>query len=282
MAVVVYADGVWYDHNVALTGPMDHAFWLSSVVFDGARAFGGHAPDLDLHCRRLVNSARAMRITPTLTAEEIEGLCREGIRRFPKAAELYVRPMFYCVGGFIVPEADSTRFCLAVYDMPLPAPAGFSACVSKYRRPRPDQAPTDAKASCLYPNSTRANFEARERGFDNAIMLDADGNVAEFTTANLWIAKNGTAITPKANGMLLAGVTRGRVAALLREAGIAVEERTVTLADVFAADEVFCTGNYSKVVPVTRVEDKHYQPGPVGARARELYFAYARATPPVL
>ena len=143
--------------------------------------------------------------------------------------------------------------------------------------PTPDSAPTDAKASCLYPNAGRALFEAKEKGFDNAIMLDANGNVAEYATSNLFIAKNGVAATPIANGTFLNGITRQRVVKLLREAGVATEERTVTVKDVMEADEVFSTGNYAKVLPVTRVEDRHLQPGPVYKRARELYFQYALA-----
>ena len=135
--------------------------------------------------------------------------------------------------------------------------------------------PTDAKASCLYPNAGRAIFEAKEKGFDNAIVLDANGNVAEYATSNLWIAKDGVAATPIANGTFLNGITRQRVVKLLREAGVPTEERTVTVQDVMDADEVFSTGNYAKVLPVTRVENRSLQPGPVYKRARELYWDYA-------
>lgn len=272
-----YIAGQWHDDNPSLMRASTHAAWLGSVVFDGARAFQGVAPDLDMHCERAVRSALSLGLKPTKTAAEIEALCWDGIRKFPAGAELYVRPMFYAEQGFVAPDPSSTVFCLVLTEAPLPPGNGFSAHVSRFRRPTPDSAPTDAKASCLYPNAGRALFEAKEKGFDNAIMCDANGNVAEYATSNLFIAKNGVAATPIANGTFLNGITRQRVVKLLREAGIPTEERTVTVRDVMEADEVFSTGNYAKVLPVTRVEDRHLQPGPVYKRARELYFQYALA-----
>lgn len=271
----VYLDGAWRDDNPPLMFASTHAGWLGSVVFDGARAFDGVAPDLDMHCQRAVRSANSLGLKPMLSAGEIEELCWDGIRRFPAGAELYIRPMFYAESGFVEPLPDSTRFALVLTEAPLPPPNGFSACISRFRRPLPDTAPTDAKASCLYPNAGRAIFEARGRGFDNAIMLDPIGNVAEFATANLWIVKDGVASTPAPNGTFLNGITRQRVVKLLRAAGVETQERTVTVTDVMDADEVFSTGNYAKVQPVTRVESRDLQPGPIYLRARKLYWDYA-------
>lgn len=270
-----YIGGQWRDDNPSLMTASTHAAWLGSVVFDGARAFQGVAPDLDMHCQRAIRSAISLGLKPMLTAGEIEALSWDGIRKFPAGAELYIRPMFYAEQGFVAPDPSSTVFALVLTEAPLPPANGFSACVSRFRRPTPDSAPTDAKASCLYPNAGRAIFEAKEKGFDNAIMCDANGNVAEYATSNLWIAKNGVAATPIANGTFLNGITRQRVVKLLREAGVPTEERTVTVQDVMDADEVFSTGNYAKVLPVTRVENRSLQPGPVYKRARELYWDYA-------
>jgi branched-chain amino acid aminotransferase len=272
---LTYIDGTWREGNPPLLGPLTHATWLSSIVFDGARAFEGVAPDLDKHCQRVVASAKSLGLAPMLSAGEIEELAREGIRRFPHGSELYIRPFFFAEEGFILPLPESTRFALTLYEVPMPKPNGFSACISSYRRPAPDQAPTDAKASCLYPNSARALREALGKGFDNAIVLDPSGNVAEFTTSNLFIVKGGVAITPIPNGTFLAGVTRARVMQLLRETGVPVQERVVRREDVLEADEVFSAGNYGKVLPVTRVEKRDLQPGPVYRRAREMYWEWA-------
>jgi branched-chain amino acid aminotransferase len=279
MAAIFWHDGRWYDEQPKLLGPMDHAMWMASVAFDGARAFDGLAPDLDRHCERLIDSTRKMLLEPTLSAGEVEELCRDAIRRLPRGEPLYVRPMFYATRGFVTPEADSTEFALAVYGAPMPEPRGMSVCFSSYRRPARDAAPTDAKASCLYPNMQRALVEAAARGCDSAITFDANGNVAELATANLWIARDGVAMTPACNGTFLNGITRQRVLQLLRDAGTPALETTLTREDVLDADEVFSTGNYGKVLPITRVEHRHYQIGHIYQEARTLYFAFARSQP---
>jgi branched-chain amino acid aminotransferase len=162
-------------------------------------------------------------------------------------------------------------------DSPLPQPNGFSACLSSFRRPGPEVAPTEAKAACHYTNSGRAEREAKGKGFENAVMLDPIGNVAEFATANLFMAKDGVVHTPAPNRTFLNGITRQRVIKLLRRAGLDVHERSLTFQDVLDADEVFSTGNYGKVMPATRIEQRHLQPGPVYAKARELYWEFAHA-----
>jgi branched-chain amino acid aminotransferase len=279
MAGVFWYGGNWTTEEPKLTGPMDHAFWLGSVVFDGGRSIKGVAPDLDRHAARCVASAKAMLMKPTMTAQQIEELCREGIRRMGPEAVLYVRPMFFVRKGLGAarPDADSTDFCLAIYDSPLPGFAGFSATLAPFRRPAPDQAPTDAKASALYPNGARATGWAVERGFDNAVLCDANGNVAEFASANLMFAKDGVVVTPIPNGTFLNGITRQRVLTLLREAGVPVQERSVRPEELEAADEIFSTGNYAKVQPCTNYNGRALQPGPLARQAYQLYFAWAEA-----
>jgi branched-chain amino acid aminotransferase len=277
MAAIFWHDGRWYeDEQPKLLGPMDHAMWMASLAFDGARGFDGCAPDLDRHCARLIDSTRKMLLEPTMTAEEIEALCRHALRKLPPDVPTYIRPMFYAMRGFVTPEPESTDFALAVYASPMPEPKGMACCFSSYRRPARDAAPTDAKASCLYPNMQRALVEAASRGFDNAITFDAAANVAELATANLWIARDGVAMTPVCNGTFLNGITRQRVIQLLRDDGIEAIETTLTRQDILDADEVFSTGNYGKVLPITRVEERHYQAGRVYQKARALYLEFAK------
>jgi branched-chain amino acid aminotransferase len=275
MDAITYLDGKWIEGNPPLYGVRDHATWLASVVFDGARTFEGVSPDLDLHCHRVVNSAKALGLNPGLTGAEILELAREGIAKFPNLSELYIRPLFWAESGWVDPDPTTTRFSLLIYLSPMTDPIGFSACLSTRRRPAPDMAPTDAKAACLYPNSARALREAAERGFQNAVMRDPIGNIAEFATSNLFFAKDGIVHTPAPNGTFLAGITRLRVIALLRENGVAVRERSVGVEEIRTADEIFCTGNQGKVLPTIRYEDKDLQPGPFYKRARELYWDYA-------
>ncbi len=278
MDFVVWHDGRWYDNEQPkLLGPLDHGMSMASVVFDGARGFDGLAPDLDLHCQRVVQSAERMLLRPTKTSEEIEALCREALTRLPRGMVTYIRPMFYAMEGFVLPVSESTEFTLTVFQLPWPGKDGMRCCFSSYRRPARDMAPTDAKASCVYPNMQRALREANQRGFDNGITLDPSGNVAELCTANLWIVKDGIAKTPAANGTFLSGITRQRVIDLLRRDGVEVAETILTPREILDADEIFSTGNYGKVMAISQVEDKMFQTGPIARRARDLYFDFAQS-----
>jgi branched-chain amino acid aminotransferase len=277
-AALHYIDGQWLPDNPPIMGPLTNGAWMASVAFDGARAFDGLAPDLDRHAERCINSARVLGLEPPVTAAEIVALAWDGIARFKPDAALYIRPMFFAEDGFVSPRPESTRFVLTLFEAPMPDAQGFTAHLSALRRPGPETAPTAAKASCLYPQSAAALRAARTQGFDNAVMLDANGNVSEFATANIFIVKDGIAATPVPNGTFLNGITRQRIIRLLTDAGMEVCERSLRFDDVMAADEVFATGNYSKVSPLVGLEDRTLQPGPVAAKARDLYFAWAETT----
>jgi len=133
--------------------------------------------------------------------------------------------------------------------------------------------------SLLVALSLSSAAHAQKRGFDDAVMLGPDGFVAEFSGSNIFIVKDGVALTPRTNGTFLNGITRQRVLKLLRDNGVKAEERDLTVEDLDRCDEMFSTGNYSKVLPVTRYESRDFQPGPVYRRARELYFEYAKTQP---
>ncbi|MEX0955399.1 MAG: branched-chain amino acid aminotransferase [Rhizobiaceae bacterium] len=273
-----YVDGDWHEGNVALIGPRSHAMWLGSSVFDGARWFEGVAPDLDRHAERVNASATALGLRPTMSAGEIVSLTWDGLKKFDGQTAVYIRPMYWAeAGGYMgVPaDPDSTRFCLCLYEAPMIQPTGFSITVSPFRRPTIETMPTNAKAGCLYPNNGRAMVDAKMRGFDNALVLDMLGNVAETGSSNIFMVKDGVAMTPAPNGTFLSGITRSRVMTLLREAGVEVQEKTLRVQDFLDADEIFSTGNHSKVVPIIRVEDRHHQAGPVAKKARELYWEWA-------
>jgi branched-chain amino acid aminotransferase len=277
---VTFFENDWHDGNVPIMGPRTHAAWLCTSVFDGARAFEGVTPDLDLHCARINESVKAMCLKPVISAESWIGLARDGLKRFAPDAELYIRPMYWAeegAPGGVRPDPESTRWCLTIYAAPMPQPAGTAITLSPFRRPTPETAPLDAKAGCLYPNNARALIEARERGFDNCLMCDMLGNVAELGTANIFMAKDGVVFTPQANGTFLAGITRARVIALLRGDGIPVVEATLRYRDFQAADEIFSSGNYSKVSPITRIDERALQPGPIYRKARALYWDFAHA-----
>ena len=258
--------------------PRRHASWLASTVFDGARVFEGTMPDIARHAARVNRSAATIGLTPTQDPDTIVGLIREGARKFSRDTALYVRPMYWGEAdgpGSIVPDPDAARFCLCLYESPMPTVPGLTLTRSPYRRPTLDSMPTDAKAGCLYPNNARVLREARARGFDNALVDDALGNVAETASSNVFLARHGTVWTPTPNGTFLNGITRQRVIALLRADGVEVIEGTLTYDDFRQADEIFTSGNATKVMPVLRIDDRDLQAGPLGRRARELYWAFA-------
>ena len=277
---LTWFDGRWHDGNVAVMGAADHGTWQGTMVFDGARAFEGVMPDLDLHCARAVRSADAMGLESPFSPEEIEALVCEGVRRLGSARPLYLRPMLWSREGspaIIDAMPESTALAICLEDLPFREPGPMALTVSPFRRPSPDAALSEAKAACHYPNNARIVREARSRGFHNALSLDQAGNVAETASTNVFLVRDGVVMTPVANGTFLAGITRRRVMALLRADGVEVAEVALTVADFAAADEIFLTGNANKVLPVTRFEDRTLPATDIAARAQALYREYAHA-----
>jgi branched-chain amino acid aminotransferase len=276
---LTYFNGSWSEGNTPLFGAMDHSVWLGSSVFDGARSMRGQLPDLRLHLERVITSAERVGLACPLSVDEMEVLVHAGVAKFPADAELYVRPLVFGTDGFLVPVPEKSAFALTLFDAPMPAFTGFSACLSAQLRPDASMAPTDAKASSLYVNTAKAIREAQQRGFDNAVVCDSAGNVAEFASSNLFlVTPEGKVVTPVANGTFLAGITRARVIALLAKEGVMVEQRKVLPQELESAVEIFNTGNYGKVMPCTRYESHKLAIGPIATLARNLYLAYAGAS----
>ena len=274
-------EGRWHEGDVPIMRAADHGSWLGTTVFDGARWFEGIAPDLDRHCARVNRSAEALMITPTVSAEDMVEIAREGLRKYDKGAAVYIRPMYWALEGGdlgVVPKPGATGFALCLEEIPMaPATATSTLTTTRFRRPVLESAVTNAKAGCLYPNNARMLAEARSKGYGNALVADALGNVAETATANVFMVKDGELFTPIANGTFLAGITRSRHIANLRADGMTVHECVLTFDDFRAADEVFLSGNMTKVTPVTEFDGTHYQVGPVTKRDRELYWDWAHS-----
>ena len=276
-----FFEGRWQQGNVAIMGACTHGSWLGSTIFDGARHFEGVSPDLDLHMQRINASARSFGLLPLVDDEEWMDLAREGIARFEPDKALYIRPMYWAengaAGGGVKHDPETTNWCLCIYEAPMPQPGNLAITLSPFRRPSRETAPVDAKAGCLYPNNARALAEAETRGFNNCLVLDMLGNVTELANANIFMARDGEVLTPAPNGTFLNGITRRRVVSLLRESGVTVREATLRYADFQSADEIFSAGNFSKVMPVTRIDERHLRPGPFFAKARKLYWDFAHA-----
>ena len=206
------------------------------------------------------------------------GIVREGVKGFAPDQALYVRPMYWAIDGdeTTVAAAGNTGFALCLEEIPLAPPdAGARLTRTRFRRPVLEDAVTNAKAGCLYPNNARMLREARAKGYQNALVADAAGNVAETATSNIFMVKDGEAFTPIANGTFLAGITRARHIRHLREDGMPIHETTLRFEDFETADEVFMTGNMNKITPVTEFDGHHYQVGPVTRRLGEMYWDWA-------
>ncbi|MFU8863621.1 MAG: branched-chain amino acid aminotransferase [Rhodobacterales bacterium] len=274
-----YFNGQWHDGDVPIMRAADHGAWLGSTVFDGARYVNGMAPDLEAHCARVNRSAEALMITPTVATQEMVGLIREGLAAYPREAAVYIRPMYWGIDGdptAIVPSPDSTGFAICLEEIPMP-PEGATTTLTRtrFRRPVLESAVVNAKAGCLYPNNARMLAEARAKGFGNALVADAMGNVAETATANVFMVKDGVVFTPIPNGTFLAGITRARHIVNLRADGVEVREAVLSFEDFHTADEVFLTGNMSKITPVSAFDETTYAVGPIAERARALYWDWA-------
>ncbi len=273
-------DGEWQEGNVPILGSADHGTWLGTMVFDGARAFEGVTPDLDRHCARVNHSTHALGMNPVMETGKIIELAQEGVAKFEKDSELYIRPMCWSTEAGVMtvdPLPDSTRFALCLEEAAIPPFTGITLTTTRFTRPTLASATVNAKASCLYPNNARMLKEANEKGFQNAICCDALGNVAETATSNIFMVRGGEYFTPVPNGTFLDGITRQRLIKLLRDADETVHEITLRPEDFHVADEIFLSGNYSKVSPAVKFENRELGIGAKTQRARELYWEWAHA-----
>ncbi len=279
-----YFNGTWHDGDVPIMRAADHGSWLGTTVFDGARYFEGMSPDLEPHLARVNRSAKALMLTPTVSTEDMLDIAQEGLSAFGPEDAVYIRPMYWGIDGdmtasAIAPTQDATGFALCLEAVPMAPPeASTTLTRTRFRRPVLDCAVVNAKAGCLYPNNARMLVEARTKGFGNALVADAMGNVAESATANVFMVKDGEVFTPIENGTFLAGITRARHMSNMRAEGMTVHETVLTFEDFEDADEVFLSGNFSKVTPVTALDDRQYQIGPVTRQVREMYWDWARST----
>ena len=279
--IKTYFNGAWHDGDIPVIRAADHGAWLGSNVFDGARYVDGIAPDLMAHCTRVNRSAEALMITPSHSPKAMCEIIWEGLGRYPADATVYIRPMYWALDGGelgILPKAGATGFAISLEEIPMPDPTKtVRLTTTSFRRPVLADNVVNAKAGCLYPNNARMLLEAKTKGFDNALVADAMGNVAETATANVFMVRDGVVYTPIPNGTFLAGITRARHIKNMRENGITVVETVLSFDDFRRADEVFLTGNLQKITPVSAFDEITYEIGPISLKARDLYWDWARS-----
>ena len=274
-----YFNGKWHMGDEPIMRAADHGAWLGSSVFDGARFFEGVSPDLWAHCDRVNRSAEALMLTPTMKTDDMVALMQEGLADFAATSAVYIRPMYWGLDGdttAIVPKENSTGFAICLEEFSMAAPtASVTLTTTQFCRPVLESSVVNAKAGCLYPNNARMLAEVRQKGYNNALVADALGNVAESATANVFMVKDGEIFTPVSNGTFLSGITRARHIKNLRADGFQVHESVLSFDDFRAADEVFMSGNMAKVTAVSEFDGTHYQMGPITKRVREMYWDFA-------
>ncbi len=285
MAIIPFDDRdgeIWYDGKFvpwrdAKLHVLSHGLHYASCVFEGERAYVGKVFKLREHTERLNESARLLGFTIPYSSDAIDAATVELLKR-NGIVDGYIRPVAWRGSEMMAVSAQQTTIHVAIATWPWPsyfAPElkerGIRLKLADWRRPAPESAPTKSKAAGLYMICTLAKHKAEAEGFQDALMLDHRGLVAEATGANLFLARDGRLHTPTPD-CFLDGITRRTVIDLARRRKIEVVERHIALEELDTADEVFITGTAAEVTPIGEIDGRHYQ---VGAITRTLMDAYA-------
>jgi branched-chain amino acid aminotransferase len=239
-----------------------HALHYGTGAFGGLRGI----PDpsnpkqvllfrLDRHCARLSMSARFLNYD--LPADKIQSVIIDFVKKNSPAVSFYIRPFVYTSDLGIAPRLHNVEKNFFVYGLELGdylSPDGVSCRISSWYRQEDRSLPLRGKISGAYITSSLAKTEAVESGFDEAILMNAQGKVSEATGMNIFIVRNGQLITPGYDQDILEGITRDSVITLARDIGITVIERPIDKSELLAADEVFLSGTAAKITPVKRIE----------------------------
>ncbi len=264
---------IWYDGKMvpwreATLHVLTHALHYASCVFEGERVYAGQIFKLRDHTDRLIKSADLLGFEIPWTADQIDAACYE-VCKANNIVEGYVRPVAWRGSEQMGVSAPGTKIHVAIavwawpsYFSPEARTKGISMCTSKWRRPAPDTAPVHAKASGLYMICTLGKHEAEAKGFDDALMHDYKGRLAEATGANLFVMIDGKINTPPTD-CFLEGITRKTVIELAKKRGFEVIERHMDPSELKKAQEVFITGTAAEVTPVGRIDDMTFTVGPI-------------------
>ena len=277
----IWLDGKLVPWREATTHVLTHALHYGSAVFEGERIYDGRVFRLAAHSARLRNSARLLDYELPWTQREIDVATRTVVKANDLAAG-YIRPIAWRGSEVMGVSAIGTTVHLAIAPWAQEGrlsvqakPGGITVTMAKYRRPAPDVAPGAAKVAGLYIICGIEKDRALKAGFDDALMLDWQGRLAESTGANVFLAMGGKLVTPKVENFL-DGITRRAVMGLAGKHGWAVEERAVMPKELDEASEVFLCGTAAEIVPVGAIEHRRYQVGPMTRALMVDYQALVR------
>ncbi|HJQ56846.1 MAG TPA: branched-chain amino acid aminotransferase [Vineibacter sp.] len=279
----IWLDGKLVAWRDARPHVLSHGLHYGSAVFEGERIYGGRVFRLAAHSARLIRSARLLDFELPWSHTEIDAATRAVVRS-NGLSDGYVRPIAWRGAEVLGVSAIGTAAHLAIAAWPWPhyfsdaaRRRGIRLAMADFRRPSADSAPGESKACGLYAICTLAKDRAIKAGFDDALMLDWQGRVAEATGANVFLVIDGTLVTPRPDNFL-DGITRRAVMSLARGRGVTVEERDVWPADLARASEVFLTGTAAEITPVRELAGQHYQVGPLAPRLIEDFATLAART----
>jgi branched-chain amino acid aminotransferase len=264
---------IWFDGKMlpwrdAKLHVLSHALHYASCVFEGERAYGGRIFKLTDHSQRLVDSATLLGMDMPYSVAEISAAC-EAVLKINNIVDGYVRPVAWRGSEQMGVAAQLTKTHLAVacwawpsYFSPEARMKGLRLQIADWKRPHPETAPTRAKAAGLYMICTMSKHKAEKDGFDDALMLDWRGQVAEATGANIFLVIDGVIHTPTPD-CFLDGITRRTVIGLAKKRGYQVIERAIMPEEFARAQEVFLTGSAAEVTPVGEIGPYRFTPGEV-------------------
>ncbi|TWA74647.1 branched chain amino acid aminotransferase [Azospirillum brasilense] len=278
---VIWYDGAlvpWRDANLHV---LSHGLHYASCVFEGERVYNGTVFKLTEHSERLAASARILGFELPYSVAEIDAATNETVKAMG-FTDAYVRPVAWRGSEMMGVAAQDSRIHVAIavwqwpsYFSPEAKMAGIKLTWAPWRRPAPDTAPTASKAAGLYMICTLSKHAAEAEGYQDALMLDYRGYLAEATGANLFLVMDGKIHTPKPD-CFLDGITRRTVIDLAKARGIEVIERHIQPDELANTREVFLTGTAAEVTPVGQIGEHRFTPGRVCETLVKDYDALVR------
>jgi branched-chain amino acid aminotransferase len=256
---LIYHDGQWLEATAAVTGLYSQSLHYGYAVFEGIRAYATESGPLifkaEAHYRRLQHSAARLHIPCKYSVEELTAITYTLLEK-NKLSDAYIRPLLYVrmPNMGLKPSAEANLLIVAWQWGKYLGDKLLHMTLSPYERPNPKAFHIDAKASGHYVNSITASFEAQQRGFDEALLLDAQGFVAEAPGANFFMEKDGRLLTPTTDN-ILNGITRQTIIELAQQRNIPVEECRIRPEEILQADSAFLTGTAAEIAPIGAFEN---------------------------
>jgi len=279
----IWFDGKVVPENQIRVSVKAHSLHYGTAVFEGIRAYhhgnGLYVFRLKDHLRRMAESARMIHLDSPFSDNQLEEGVLDLLRKNNFRTSVYIRPITYVGEGELSLDFRSHSKHSAIYAFPYTSyfqGSGLRVMVSSWRRISQASLIPRAKASANYLNSCMATVEAKLAGYDEAVLLDEDGRIAEGSGENLFIVRKGVVITPPTYSPILLGITRDTVLKLAEDAGLAILERPVERSELYAADEVFFTGTACEVEPILEVDGRKVGPGGPGKVTTMLRTSYDR------